>query len=153
MLYKEDGTLIKKAAFPASAVPDAPMRISEDIYETKPYGPGDGRPEGSRRHLLYQAGTIVPQSEIDRLFTPAATVTTIAPATGPAAGGTTVTIKGARLAGVTAVNFGATPGTSLQRVSDTELRVKAPAGAAGAVNVVVAADSGNVTKNNGFTYS
>jgi hypothetical protein len=153
MLYKEDGTLIKKAAFPASAVPDAPMRLTEDVYETKAYGPGDGRPEGSRLHLLYQAGTIVPQSEIDRLFTPAATVATVTPSTGPAAGGTTVTIKGTRLAGVTAVNFGATAGTELKRISDTELRVKAPAGSAGAANVVVAADSGNVTKTGGFTYS
>ncbi|MEU9354999.1 IPT/TIG domain-containing protein [Streptomyces griseoloalbus] len=153
MLYKADGTLITQAAFPASAVPDTPMRVTEDVYETKPYGPGDGRPEGSRRHLLYQAGTVVPKSEIDRLFTPAATVTTISPATGPAAGGTTVTIRGTRLAGVTAVNFGATPGTDLKRISDTELRVKTPAGAAGAVNVVVTADSGNVTKNGAFTYA
>ncbi|WP_344603944.1 IPT/TIG domain-containing protein [Streptomyces glaucus] len=153
MLYKEDGTLITKETFPAVAVADPPMRLTEDVYETKAYGPGDGRPEGSRRHLLYQAGTIVPQSEINHLFTPAATVTTISPATGPAAGGTTVTIKGTRLAGVTAVNFGATPGTGLEVVSDTELRVKTPAGAAGAVNVAVAADSGNVTKASGFTYS
>lgn len=153
MLYKADGTLIKKGTFPASAVPDAPMRITADVYETKAYGPGDGRPEGSRRHLLYQAGTVVLQSEIDRLFAPAATVTTISPATGPAAGGTTVTIKGTRLAGVTAVSFGATPGTELKVVTDTELRVKTPAGTAGAVNVVVAADSGNVTKSGAFTYS
>ncbi|MGY1502907.1 IPT/TIG domain-containing protein [Streptomyces sp. QTS52] len=153
MLYKEDGTLIKKSAFPASAVPDAPMRITEDVYETKAYGPGDGRPEGSRHHLLYQVGTIVPQSEIDRLFAPAATVVTVSPATGPAVGGTTVTIKGTRLAGVTAVNFGATAGTELKRISDTELRVKTPAGSAGAANVVVAADSGTVTKTGGFAYA
>ncbi|MFB6630028.1 IPT/TIG domain-containing protein [Streptomyces sp. NPDC056362] len=153
MLYKEDGTLIKKAGFPSAAVPDVLMRITTDVYESKAYGPGDGTPEGSRRHLLYQAGTIVPQSAIDALFTPAATITTVTPATGAAAGGTTVTIKGTRLAGVTAVNFGATPGTEFKVVSDTELRVKTPAGAAGAVNVVAAADSGNVTKTGGFTYS
>ncbi|NML55173.1 hypothetical protein HHL19_35395 [Streptomyces sp. R302] len=129
------------------------MRLTADVYETKPYGPGDGRPEGSRLHLLHQAGTVLPQSEIDRLFAPAATITTISPVSGPAAGGTTVTIKGTRLAGVTAVNFGATPGTTLTVVSDTELRVKTPAGAAGAVNVVVAADSGNTTKNAAFTYA
>ncbi|MGW0033093.1 IPT/TIG domain-containing protein [Streptomyces sp. NPDC003314] len=153
MLYKANGTLIKKAAFPASAVPDVLMRITEDVFETKPYGHGDGRPEGSRRHLLYQAGTIVPQSEIDRLFAPAATVATVTPSTGPAAGGTTVTIKGTRLAGVTGINFGANPGTEFKVLSDTELRVKTPAGTAGAVNVVAAADSGNVTKTGGFTYS
>lgn len=151
-LYKEDGTRIKKASFPAVAVTDAPMRVTEDIYETRSYGPGDGRPQGSRQHLLYQAGTVIPQSEIDRLFAPAATVTTVAPATGPTAGGTTVTIKGTRLDGVSAVNFGATPGTELKVVSATELRVKTPAGT-GAANVVVAADTGNVTKTGGFTYS
>ncbi|MFF9901234.1 IPT/TIG domain-containing protein [Streptomyces longispororuber] len=152
-LYKEDGTRIKKGAFPATAVPDVPMRITEDVYETKAYGPGDGRPEGSRHHLLYQVGTVVPQSEIDRLFTPAATITAITPATGPAAGGTTVTIKGTRLDGVTTVSFGAAAGTELKVVSATELRVKTPAGTAGAANVVVAADSGNVTKTAGFTYA
>ncbi|MEU2968946.1 IPT/TIG domain-containing protein [Streptomyces ardesiacus] len=153
MLYKEDGTLITAGTFPASAVPDTPMRVTTDVYETKAYGRGDGRPEGSRRHLLYQAGTVVPKSEIDRLFSPAATVTSITPATGPAAGGTTVTVKGTRLAGVTAVNFGASPGTSLTRISDSELRVKSPAGEAGAVDIVVVADSGNVKKTGGFTYS
>lgn len=153
MLYKENGTLITKAAFPASAIPDTPMRVTEDVYETKPYGLGDGRPEGSRRHLLYQAGAIVPQSEIDRLFAPAAAVASVAPSTGPAAGGTTVTIKGSRFAGVTSVKFGSTSGTELKVVSDSELRVKTPAGTAGAVSVVVAADSGNATKSNGFTYS
>ncbi|MEU6460333.1 IPT/TIG domain-containing protein [Streptomyces sp. NPDC046976] len=153
MLYKKDGTPITRAAFPATAVADAPMRITADVYETKAYGPGDGRPEGSRHHLLYQAGSVVFQSEIDSRFTPAATITSVTPATGPAAGGTTVTIKGIRLAGVSAVKFGAAAGTALLVVSDTELRVKAPAGATGAVSVVVSADSGDVTKTGGFVYS
>ncbi|MFF4442395.1 IPT/TIG domain-containing protein [Streptomyces sp. NPDC001621] len=108
-------------------------------------------PQGSRRHLRYQAGTVVLQSEIDSLFAPAATVTSVTPATGPAAGGTTVTIRGTRRAGVSAVKFGAAAGIALVVVSDTELRVKAPAGATGAVNVVVSADSGDVTKTGGFT--
>lgn len=152
-LYKKDGTRIKVSTFPATAVPDVPMRITEDVYESKAYGRGDGRPEGSRRHLLFQAGTLVLQSEINRLFMPAATITSITPSTGPAAGGTTVTIKGTRLDGVSAVHFGATPGTDLKVVSATELRVKTPAGEAGVVDVVVEADTGNVTKADGFTYS
>lgn len=151
-IYRENGQRITKAAFPAVDVADPPKRVTETVYQTEPYGRGDGRPEGSRRHLLYEVGDIVPQSVIDRLF-PAATIETITPATGPAAGGTTVTIRGTRLDGVTAVNFGATPGTELKVVSATELRVRTPAGAAGAVNVVVAADSGNVTMTGGFTYS
>ncbi|MFM9634489.1 MULTISPECIES: IPT/TIG domain-containing protein [Streptomyces] len=152
-LYKADGTRIKKSAFPAVAVSDAPMRVTEDVHETKAYGPGDGRPQGSRHHLLYQAGTVVPQSEIDRHFAPAATITTVSPSTGPAAGGTVVTIKGTRLDGVSGVTFGAAAGVELRAVSATELRVKAPAGSAGATNVTIAADSGNVTKTGGFTYS
>ncbi|PNG22434.1 IPT/TIG domain-containing protein [Streptomyces cahuitamycinicus] len=151
-LYRENGQRITKAAFPAVAVSDTPQRVTENVYLTEPYGRGDGRPEGSRRHLLYEAGDVVPQSVIDRLFT-AATIATIAPATGPAAGGTTVTITGTDLDGVSAVNFGATAGTELKVVSATELRVKTPAVAAGAVNVVLVDDAGNVTRANGFTYN
>ncbi|MFZ3557207.1 IPT/TIG domain-containing protein [Streptomyces sp. BH055] len=151
-LYKENGTRITKAAFPAAAVTDPPKRITEDIYQSQPYGLGDGAPEGSRRHLLYQAGTVVLQPEIDRLFT-AATITAVSPATGPAAGGTLVTITGTALDGVSAVNFGSTAGTSLQIKSPTQLTVKAPAGATGAVNVVLVDDAGNVTKTGGYTYS
>ncbi|MEU3200897.1 IPT/TIG domain-containing protein [Streptomyces sp. NPDC006996] len=95
---------------------------------------------------------MVPQSVIDRLFT-AATIGTVTPATGPAAGGTTVTITGTALDGVSAVNFGATAGAELKVVSATELCVKTPAGAVGAVNVVLVDDAGNVTKTSGFTYT
>ncbi|MCD9904626.1 IPT/TIG domain-containing protein [Streptomyces sp. MT29] len=151
-LYRESGQRITKAGFPAVTVADTPKRVTENIYQSEPYGRGDGRPEGSRRHLLYEAGQVVPQSVIDRLFA-AATIATIAPATGPAAGGTTVTITGTNLDGVAAVNFGATAGTELKVLSATELRVKAPAGSAGAVNVVLVDDAGNVTKTSGFTYT
>lgn len=51
------------------------------------------------------------------------------------------------------MNFGSTAGTELKVVSTTELRVKTPAVAAGAVNVVVVDDAGNVTKNAGFTFA
>ncbi|MEV7512073.1 IPT/TIG domain-containing protein [Streptomyces sp. NPDC091201] len=151
-LYKENGQRITRAAFPSTAVTDTPQRITEDVYESEPYGPGDGRPEGSKRFLLYQAGTVVPQSVIDRLFT-AGTIAAVVPATGPAAGGTTVTIRGTNLDGVSAVNFGATAGTNLRVISAAELTVTAPAGAAGAVTVVAVDDAGNVSKANGYTYA
>lgn len=150
-LYKQTGQRITKAAFPATAVTDTPMRITEDVYYSEPYGPGDGQPEGSKRHLLYQAGTVVPQSVIDRQFT-AATITSVTPATGPAAGGTTVTVRGTNLDGVSAVNFGAAVGTELRITSATQLTVKTPAGT-GAVNVVAADDAGNATKTSWFTYA
>ncbi|MGV9509294.1 IPT/TIG domain-containing protein [Streptomyces tendae] len=151
-LYRENGERITRAAFPAAAVTDPPQRITENVYQTEPYGRGDGRPEGSRRHLLYEAGDVVPKSVIDRLFTPA-TITAITPATGLAAGGTIVAITGTHLDGISAVNFGATAGTDLKLISATELRVKTPAGAAGAVDVVLVDDTGNVTEADGFTYT
>lgn len=56
----------------------------------------------------------------------APTVTAIAPANGPEAGGTTVTITGANLSTVTGVNFGATPGTSVS--CTTTCSATSPAG-------------------------
>ncbi|MEU5425557.1 IPT/TIG domain-containing protein [Streptomyces olivoreticuli] len=151
-LYKANGQRITKSAFPAATVADVPQRITEDVYVSEPYGRGDGQPEGSKRFLLYPAGAIVPQSVIDRLFT-RATITAITPATGPATGGTTVTITGTGLDGVSAVNFGSTPGTNLRVVSPGQLIVTTPEGKTGAVNVVVAADAGDAAKSGGFTYA
>ncbi|WP_030777642.1 IPT/TIG domain-containing protein [Streptomyces sp. NRRL S-920] len=150
-LYRQDGTRITKAAFPAAALTDPPVRVSEDVYISEPYGRGDGQPEGSKRFLLYQAGTIVLRSAIDRLFT-TASVASISPAKGPAGGNTIVTIKGANLDGVSAVTFGGAAGADLHVRSATELTVKTPPGAAGAVAVELTDDSGVVTKANGFTY-
>ncbi|MEU1311051.1 IPT/TIG domain-containing protein [Streptomyces cinnamoneus] len=150
-LYRQDGTRITKAAFPAAALDDPPVRITEDVYVSEPYGRGDGQPEGSKRFLLYPAGTIVVRSAIGRLFT-SASIDSISPAKGPAAGGTAITIKGADLDGVSAVTFGAAAGTDLHVRSATELTVKTPPGAAGAVSVELADDSGAVSKADGFTY-
>ncbi|MER6616272.1 IPT/TIG domain-containing protein [Streptomyces xantholiticus] len=152
-LYKADGTRITKAAFPANAVTDPEKVVTQDIYSTRPYTPsGDKKPEGSIKTLAYKAGAVLRQSEIDKLF-PAATIGTVSPATGPTAGGTVVTITGTNLDGVSAVNFGATAGTALTIVSATNLTVTSPAGTAGAKDVVLVDDAGNVTKTGGFTYA
>ncbi|QFG13256.1 hypothetical protein SEA_GILGAMESH_64 [Streptomyces phage Gilgamesh] len=84
---------------------------------------------------------------------PTPTITAITPSTGPAAGGTAVTITGADLSGVTAVNFGDTAGTELILKNDAELSVLTPAGVAGAVDVVLVSGGGNATKTDGFTYA
>lgn len=81
-----------------------------------------------------------------------ATVTSIAPATGPAAGGTATVVTGTNFTGSTSVTFGGTPGTSFSVVNDTTINVTTPAHAAGAVNVVVVNANGNGTLTNGFTY-
>lgn len=84
---------------------------------------------------------------------PAPTVSTVSPATGGAAGGTSVTITGTNFWNITGVTFGGTAATNVRRTSTTTLTCTAPAHAAGAVNVVVTNSGGSGTKTNGYTYS
>lgn len=122
--------------------------VNEDIYQkfTQDGGPFEGATK-----LLFHDGQLVAEADIDALYE-TATVTSISPNSGPAAGGTVVTITGTNLAGVEGVTFGGTAGTSLQRISSTQIKVTTPAKAAAAYNVVVQDDAGNVTVTNGYTY-
>ena len=61
---------------------------------------------------------------------------------GPLRGGTVVTVTGTRLGLATGVDFGGVAGTGLVRVSDTTLRVTAPAQAVGTVDVRVTTPGG-----------
>lgn len=88
-------------------------------------------------------------------FTYAATptITTVSPASGPTAGGTTVTITGTNFRAGIAVTFGGTAGTGLVFNSATELVVTTPAKTAGLYAVVVTnSDTSTYTKANGFQY-
>jgi len=153
MSFTDDtGAVLSKTELLALTTEDDPTVVrtfTEDVYQrfTLPGGPFEGASK-----LLYHAGQQVPESELDALFT-TATITGITPATGPAAGGTVVTIDGTNLAGSEGVTFGGTAGTNFKRISNTRVQVTTPAKAAGAYNVVVLDDAGNVTQNNGFTYS
>ena len=82
----------------------------------------------------------------------APTFTSIAPATGPAIGGTSVTITGTNLAGATLVTFGGTAATGVTVVSDTSITATAPGHAAGAVNVVITTPNGTATGTGSYTY-
>ncbi|WP_416193271.1 IPT/TIG domain-containing protein [Nitrobacter sp. TKz-YC01] len=84
---------------------------------------------------------------------PAPTVTSVAPNTGPPAGGTPVTITGTNFTGATAVTFGGTPATGVTVVNDTTITATTPAHAAGAVAVAVTTSGGTNSLPNGFTYS
>lgn len=77
----------------------------------------------------------------------------LAPATGVAAGNTTVTITGTNLTGTTGVTFGGTAGTTLVNVSDTSVTVHTPAKAAGTYDVVLTTPKGTATKTGGFIYT
>ncbi|MEU9048669.1 MULTISPECIES: IPT/TIG domain-containing protein [unclassified Kitasatospora] len=87
---------------------------------------------------------------------PAPTITGIAPAQGPAAGGTTVTLTGSHLTGTTAVAFGTTPAASFTVVNDTTVTATAPAASGSAsVDVTVTTPGGTstITAADRYTYT
>jgi alpha-tubulin suppressor-like RCC1 family protein len=69
------------------------------------------------------------------------TVTKVEPASGPAAGGTSVTITGTNLTGATAVKFGQANATSFTVETETKITAVSPPGA-GTVDVTVSTPSG-----------
>jgi hypothetical protein len=74
-------------------------------------------------------------------YLPAPVLTGLTPASGPAAGGTTVIISGRGYAYVKAVHFGSRLGTHLVVISARKIKVVAPAGS-GTVNVKVSTAGG-----------
>jgi hypothetical protein len=83
----------------------------------------------------------------------APTVASITPNSGPASGGTEVTITGTGFQSGASVKLGGTAATAVTVVSGTSITATAPAHAAGAVNVLVTnTDGQNGTLTNGFTY-
>ena len=73
----------------------------------------------------------------------AASITGIAPSSGPVAGGTTVVITGSGFTAATGVLFDGLVGTGFVVNSDTQITVVTPAHAAGATDVVVLSPTGN----------
>ncbi|MBV9485982.1 MAG: IPT/TIG domain-containing protein, partial [Frankiaceae bacterium] len=70
---------------------------------------------------------------------PAPAVTGLSPASGPTAGGTSVTITGTGFTGVTKVNFGSVPAASYSVDSATQITATSPAKATSTVDVRVVA--------------
>jgi len=81
-----------------------------------------------------------------------ASVSSIAPNTGPAAGGTRITITGAYLALTTSVTIGGAPCTGLEVVNATTVAAVAPAGTAGNADVVIAGGKGTIAIPGGYLY-
>ncbi len=69
-------------------------------------------------------------------------VTAVSPASGPVAGGTSVTITGSGFSGASAVTFGSHAASSYTVVSDTKITAVAPASTAGTQDVTVAGPGG-----------
>lgn len=149
---KPDGTVLNKTemlALTTTETADTIHVFTSDVHQLVTQ---DGAGFEKSDRLLFHEGQRVPESVINGLFE-TATITTVVPATGLAAGGTVVVINGTNLAGAEGVTFGGTAGTAFKRISDTRVQVTTPAKTAGAYNVVVQDDAGDVTKTNGFTYS
>ena len=80
---------------------------------------------------------------------PAPALTGISPASGPAGGGTSVTITGTGLAGAKGVSFGGAA-AAITADSATQITVTSPPGNAGTVNIIVVTPSGTAAGQ--FTY-
>jgi hypothetical protein len=89
-------------------------------------------------------------------FIPAPTISYIAPTSGYASGGTTVTITGANLTGATAVMFGANATTSKTVETATQITAVSPAGVVGqVVDITVTTPGGTSATSSAdqFTYT
>ncbi len=110
----------------------------EDVTVTTPFGSSD--PSGAADDFTY-AG---PPS-----------VTGLSPPSGPAAGGTVVTVTGTGFGAGATVDFGGGPGTSVQILTSTSLTVRSPPGPAGITDVVVSTIFGSsdpAGPDNDFSY-
>jgi len=85
---------------------------------------------------------------------PAPTVTGVSPNSGPAAGGTSVTVTGTNFVAGATVTFGGISASNVSVTSGTTLTAVTPAHSSGAVNVVVSNPDGQSgTLTGGFSYS
>lgn len=80
------------------------------------------------------------------------TISDITPSSGPAVGGTGVTITGTGFTGTSDITFDGISATSINVVNSTTVTAVTPAHAAGAVDVEVITANNWVTLSNGFTY-
>ncbi len=86
--------------------------------------------------------------------TPSPTLTGVSPVSGPAAGGTAVTLSGTNFAAGATVTVGGAAATSVVVVSSTRITARTPAGTAGARDVRVTLSGGQAaTLAGGFTYT
>lgn len=84
---------------------------------------------------------------------PAPTVNSIAPVSGPAAGGTAVTITGADFVAAATVSFGGVTATSVNVANETTITATTPSHIAGVVDIVVTNPDGQSgTLAGGYEY-
>ncbi len=95
-----------------------------------------------------------PTIKVNRLPPAPPTITSNSPSSGPAAGGTAVSIRGTNFIQVTHVRFGSVRVPVLIYNNATEIYCAAPPGTAGTtVSITVVTDGGSATRANAFTYT
>jgi hypothetical protein len=106
-----------------------------------------GRPSRAapKDRFTYSGSTIPPGAT-------APTITLLAPTSGPAAGGTAVTITGSGFTGATAVTFGGTAAATFDVVSSTSITATSPAHSAGTAAVTVTTPGGTAAPAT-YTYT
>jgi IPT/TIG domain-containing protein/putative Ig domain-containing protein len=112
--------------------------------------------QGSYRVTVGAANGISPAASLVETIlvnTGVPAVTAVSPASGPADGGTQVTISGANLSGITSVKFGTVAATSFHVVSSTQVLAESPTEAAGAHNVIVSGPGGTSPTSGSTVYT
>ena len=155
-LVKSDVTPVGQEPGPSilEDVPEADpkVKVLETLYRLSSYDDHVEFPT-QMKQLAFRSGAVISQSEWDKEF-PAPTISSVSPATGPAAGGTAIVIKGTNFTPDTTVKVGGSNVTNLDVDNAGRINCKTPAGSAGAANVVVTVAGGaTATKSGGFTYT
>ena len=137
--------------FGTTAATERDGRQRHHDHRHQPRGHRHGRRDGTSRPSGTSANSAADQFTYTSRHAP--TVTGISPNSGPAAGGTSVTITGTGFTGATAVNFGATAATGVTVVDDTTITATSPAGT-GVVDVTVVTPAGTSATSaaDQFTY-
>jgi hypothetical protein len=104
--------------------------------------------------IVKTAGGSSPSSSADQYtYVPQPNVTSVSPSAGSVSGGGTVTISGTNLANATQVNFGTTVVTSLMSDTSTTIKLLAPSGSVGTVNITVKTVGGTSATSSADMYS
>jgi hypothetical protein len=153
-----DGVLVQLLSGPTSfrQLDDVRVEGTTRIIGTAPIGPADF--EGSVAANVLIVNVNGRSASVQSGFTwiqPPLAIHLVSPASGPAAGGTKVTIagEGFSTAAPPAVQFGGIPATSVNVIDAVTLEVIAPASQrGGSVSIFMRNDAGTVEKKDAFFY-
>ncbi len=121
---------------------DAPGSTAA-VWVTPPESEATGPEREAPEYELGFSATVLPDP----------TIASVGPATGPLAGGTSVTVTGTDFTDVKGVSFGTVPAASYSVTSEGLVTAIAPAAAiAGAVPVSVTTEAGTASSAQSFTY-